>query len=211
MLSLLAAFFFIASNATAQVKVLNNNLGVGINSPTYKLHVNGTAKFERGYTDLIVDNRGQGGGGGEPTIRPTRADYGFLGTSDKYFFRTYTRSIYRTNEYSLSDKRVKKNIEQLNNPLKKLSLLKGYTYELDAKKHPFISEKETKNNRQIGFVAQELKEVFPEMVELDEELGYYVIKNYEQMFPVLVEAIKAQQEQIEALQTQVKALTGTRK
>jgi len=159
-----------------------------------------------------MDSRGQGGGGGEPTIRPSRADYGFLGTSDRYFFKTYTRAIYRSNEYSLSDKNVKKNIQQLDNPLKKLALLKGYTYELDASKHPFISEKEAKKGeRQMGFMAQELKEVFPDMVEFDEELGYLLVKNYEQMLPVLVEAINAQQTQIEALKAQLKTLAPARK
>jgi len=41
------------------------------------------------------------------------------------------------------------------------------------------------------------------MVEFDEELGYYLIKNYEQMFPILVEAINEQQKQIDRLKESV--------
>jgi len=200
-----------ATEVNAQVKVTNNNFGIGT-SPSYKLHVNGKVKIEQGYTDFLIDNRGQGSKGGEPTLRPTRPDFGFLGTADKYFYKTYTNKIYRTNEYSLSDKRVKKNIVQLGSPLQKLSSIKGYVYELDENKHPFLSEKQSSAQKkpgaekQIGFIAQELKEVFPEMVEFDEELGYFLIKNYEQMFPVLVEAINEQQKQIEAFTSQIKAL-----
>ena len=54
-------------------------------------------------------------------------------------------------------------------------------------------------------------EVIPEMVVLDENTGFYVIKNYEQMFPVIIEAMKEQQAQIEELKkgggtTEVEAL-----
>lgn len=195
---------FSGTDLKAQIKVIGNKVGVGINNPVHKLEVNGTFKVERGYTDLIIDSQGQGSGGGEPTLRPNRPDYGFLGTPSRYFFKTYTKSIYRKNEYTLSDKRVKMNIEKLNDPLQKLTLLNGYSYQLDATKHPFASAKTAKTSKkgeqQMGFMAQELQEVFPDMVEYDEELGYLVVKNYEQLFPVIVEAIKAQQKRIEKLE-----------
>jgi len=79
-------------------------------------------------------------------------------------------------------------------------MLNGYSFQLDATKHPFASAKMAKKGeQQMGFMAQELQEVFPDMVEYDEELGYLVVKNYEQLLPVIVEAIKAQQKQIDAL------------
>jgi len=52
-------------------------------------------------------------------------------------------------------------------------------------------------------MAQELQEVFPDMVEYDEELGYLVVRNYEQLLPVIIEAIKMQQKQIEILESSV--------
>jgi hypothetical protein len=51
---------------------------------------------------------------------------------------------------------------------------------------------------QRGFIAQEIEAVFPEWVKEDED-GYKTI-NMTEVIPVLVEAIKEQQKQIEALQ-----------
>jgi len=42
----------------------------------------------------------------------------------------------------------------------------------------------------IGFIAQELKEILPELVDFDDKSGYYSIQNYHQMLPILTEAIK---------------------
>jgi len=202
-LSTLVVLVFFSLQTYAQVNVVNNRLGIGITSPTEKLHVNGYAKFEMGSTDLYFDLSGSGGGGGEPTIRPSRAYYGFLGTSSNFFWRTYTYGIYRNSEFFLSDRRVKKNIVEMDNALDKLMQLQGYTYELNPETHPFMSKEKSDKETQMGFVAQELQEVFPEMIVYDEELGYYVVKNVEQLLPVLVEAIKEQQAQIDELKAQI--------
>ena len=50
-------------------------------------------------------------------------------------------------------------------------------------------EKESKN--EIGFLAQELKDVFPEIVFLDSTNNLYSV-NYSRLIPVLVEAMKEQ-------------------
>lgn len=50
---------------------------------------------------------------------------------------------------------------------------------------------------QVGLLAQELEQVFPELVSTDKE-GYQAV-NYAQLAPVLREVIKEQQAQIEAL------------
>jgi uncharacterized protein YlxW (UPF0749 family) len=47
--------------------------------------------------------------------------------------------------------------------------------------------------KQLGFVAQEIKEVLPEVVSQDSN-GYYSIA-YSKVIPVLVEAIKDQQQE----------------
>jgi hypothetical protein len=78
-------------------------------------------------------------------------------------------------------------------------MLKGYSYSLnrsslhDPVKSNNMTGEATKN---IGFIAQDLMEVIPEMVVLDPETGLYMVRNYEQLFPVVVEAIKEQQDLI---------------
>jgi|GEM_PF-2854172 len=50
----------------------------------------------------------------------------------------------------------------------------------------------------LGFIAQEVKEIVPEAVEYDDETGLYSM-SYTALIPILVEAIKEQQKQIDAL------------
>ena len=61
---------------------------------------------------------------------------------------------------------------------------------------------------QVGVLAQELEQVLPELVNTGSD-GYKAV-NYAQLTPVLIEAIKEQQQQIEALKVQNAALqTGS--
>ena len=74
--------------------------------------------------------------------------------------------------------------------------------------------------RQFGFVAQELEDVFPELVidavhpgkadpetgeEIGEEIHYKGVK-YVEMIPILLKAIQEQQEEIEELKKMVQEL-----
>lgn len=174
----------------------SGRIGLGTSSPSEKLHVKGKVVFEPGigiyeiykiHVD-VFDN--------EPAIRPTHSNWGYLGSSANYWYRTYTNEIYRTNEYSLSDVMAKKNIQALGSSLDKILELNGYSYSLDKSFYQ-DSGKSGKNNdedtRNLGFIAQELMKIIPEMVVLDPETGLYMIRNYEQLFPVIVEAIKEQQ------------------
>jgi hypothetical protein len=56
----------------------------------------------------------------------------------------------------------------------------------------------------IGLIAQEVKEVIPELVVEDEE-GILGI-NYIELIPILIQSIKEQQEQIDALKSEIKLL-----
>ena len=52
----------------------------------------------------------------------------------------------------------------------------------------------------IGFIAQELEIIYPELVKTGSN-GYKSV-DYSKLTPILVEAIKAQQAQIDALKTE---------
>ena len=60
------------------------------------------------------------------------------------------------------------------------------------------------DERQIGFSAQEVEKLFPEVVTTDAN-GYKSV-DYGRLTPVLVEAIKEQQKQIDAQQQQIDEL-----
>jgi len=117
-----------------------------------------------------------------------------IGSSDKYWQRTYTRHIYRNNEYSLSDRRVKRNIKDLDSSLDKIMALRGVKYEINTDTHPFYKDRELEKGEELpvnlGFIAQELQEVIPEMVAPGDQDKFYAIRNYEQMLPVIVAAVQ---------------------
>jgi hypothetical protein len=98
-----------------------------------------------------------------------------------------------------SDARFKTNIKTVDRALDKIMKLNGVSYEF--KESEFKSRGFAKGLN-IGFLAQDVKKVLPELVKEDEE-GYYAVI-YDGMIPVLVEAIKEQQLQIENLQSQLK-------
>ena len=100
-----------------------------------------------------------------------------------------------------SDNRYKKNITPLPDALKNVLQLQGVNYNWKIKEFP---EKQFTDTRQIGFIAQELEKIYPEMVFTDEK-GYKSV-DYSRLTPVLVEAIKEQQKLIETLQTGNKSL-----
>ena len=117
-----------------------------------------------------------------------------------------------------SDKRLKKNIEILKDPLEKIKSLSGFTYDwsLDkCKKAGFIPSDE----RQIGVFAQDVQNVIPEAVKpapfdikdgISKSGENYLTVQYEKIVPLLIESIKEQQKQIEDLQGQLNELKSIR-
>jgi hypothetical protein len=59
--------------------------------------------------------------------------------------------------------------------------------------------------QRIGFIAQEVEKVIPELVFTNEVDGYMGV-NYAEMTAVLVEAIKEQQQLIETLKAELEAI-----
>ena len=96
-----------------------------------------------------------------------------------------------------SDETLKKNIEPLSSSLEKVMLLQGVSYDWKVDEYP---EKGFTKNRQIGFIAQDVEKVFPELVQTDNN-GYKAVY-YTQMVPVLLEAMKEQQKEISELKKQ---------
>lgn len=60
-----------------------------------------------------------------------------------------------------------------------------------------LTNSNTKSRTRLGFLAQDVQVLFPELVEEDNE-GYKYV-DYVGLIPVLVESVKEQQEQIDEL------------
>jgi hypothetical protein len=92
-----------------------------------------------------------------------------------------------------SDARLKSNIMSLGSTLAKLMKIDGKTYTL----------KSNKKENKIGLLAQEIEEVFPELVKEGEDKDGTLSVNYQGLIPVLINAIKEQQEELNGIRKSV--------
>jgi hypothetical protein len=107
------------------------------------------------------------------------------------------------NYQNLSDARFKQKISPFDNALNAILGLRGVTFEWKPTDSMNFSE-----GRQIGFIAQEVEKVLPELVMTDQN-GVKSVA-YANVVPVLVEAIKTQQKKIEALEKQTAEIAEIR-
>lgn len=100
----------------------------------------------------------------------------------------------------ISDEKVKTNIKNLNSSLDKVLNLRGVSY--NWKKD--VANRNFDDFKQIGFIAQEVEKVLPEVVGKDENGNYAM--NYQAIIPVLAEAIKEQNAVISELKAKIEIL-----
>ena len=142
----------------------------------------------------------------------TSATYN-LGTYLKQWNQVYGKNGYFTSGLSVtgaitatgnitafhsSDERLKENIINLDGSLAKVLKLRGTRFdwkEGNKEVHPF-------EGNDIGFIAQEVKEILPEVVG-EMNGGYYGVK-YEKLTPILVEAIKELSKKVDILEQKLK-------
>ena len=89
-----------------------------------------------------------------------------------------------------SDARLKANIISLGATLSKLLQIDGKTYTM---------KKDANHKKKIGLLAQDIEKVFPELVTETNDIKSV---NYQGLVPVLINAMKEQQEEIERLKKQ---------
>jgi len=107
----------------------------------------------------------------------------------------FTGNITAVSVNQTSDKRLKKNITTLTSGLAMVNRLRGVRYNW---------KDESKPEAKIGFIAQEVEEVLPELV-ITKEDGFKAV-NYAEMTAVLVEAVKELTAQVEALKAENNSL-----
>jgi hypothetical protein len=154
------------------------------------------------------------GYGSYTMLNPQAANLAMLGDYGLPYYWVQATYMFRTYEYALSDSRVKKDIRPIAYGLDTVLKLRGVEYHMNPDVHPFLRQNRTAerdakaSHLEMGFIAQDLKEVLPEMVEYDEKLGFWTVRNYEQLLPVFAKAIQEQQAMITSLRAEVAALKG---
>ena len=107
-----------------------------------------------------------------------------------------------------SDRRFKTNIRPVENALAKVKALQGVYFNWNQKDFP---EKDFGTQNELGFIAQEVEQIVPEIVVKEQSKEEYRSVKYDKLVALLVEAMKEQQKQIEQLQIKVKQLSKKRK
>lgn len=115
-----------------------------------------------------------------------------------------------------SDKRLKTNVVKIPNPLEKLKSIDGvyFNWNETAK---ILNNKDT-NRREVGFLAQDVQSVLPEIVGIapfdndgngNSKSGEtYLTIQYEKIVPLLVESIKELKSEIDDLKLEIMKLRG---
>lgn len=111
-----------------------------------------------------------------------------------------------TGVYASSDKKLKTNIMPLTNALDKLKLLKPSSYNFRIDEYKFLN---LPKGSQMGLIAQDLEQVFPELVKVttgnknmkdpNSILTNFKSVNYIGLIPILIAGMQEQQNEIESL------------
>jgi len=94
--------------------------------------------------------------------------------------------------FASSDRRLKTNIETIDSALDKVTQISGVKYNWNE-----LAEGKDITKRQVGVIAQEIKDVLPEAVT-ERDNGYLAVQ-YERLVPLLIEAIKELKEEVQSL------------
>jgi trimeric autotransporter adhesin len=155
--------------------------------------------YSKGWGDFYIDG----------TTGNTTIGYGSPNTTYKL---DVNGSVRATAFVTLSDKRFKKDIEQIASPLQLIKQLNGVTYNFrddiyapqpEGSEEPRLLMNFPKE-KQMGFIAQDVEKVLPEVVSTDGN-GYKGVL-YQNIVPLLIEGIKEQQGQIAQMSQKMEEL-----
>ena len=208
----------VSTHSNAQLKIgTNGNVRLGTETPlsTYKFYVNNQDKSFFGgeitfnphnhYTVLQIKDTDYDCG-----LEPALNVSCNLGSSSHQFSKIYGYQIYQNIALVYSDKKLKTNFKNIDTPLDKIVKLKGLKYDyktefIDTITNERIkSEIKSKNKNRIGLIAQDVLNIIPEAVVYDSVIETYFLE-YNAFIPVIIEAMKEQQSQIEELEAIIKS------
>ena len=103
-----------------------------------------------------------------------------------------------------SDVRLKQGIETLTGVMDKLLQIEVKEYNWNEKLHNYEELKEKDKLHSIGIIAQELKQIYPELVYRRTD-GYLSI-SYQKLNAILIQGVKEQQEMINEIDSDINYL-----
>ncbi|MFZ3136590.1 MAG: tail fiber domain-containing protein [Thermodesulfovibrionales bacterium] len=139
-----------------------------------------------------------------------------IGITDPGTYKLYVSgSAYATSGWFTSDKKFKKDVTPIESALSKVLQINGVSFNWDIKGY---EEKGFSEGRHYGVIAQEIEKVLPEVVKTvrfkpkgkeeieivpEEEKVEEKAVAYTELIPILIEAIKEQQKEIDGLKAEM--------
>lgn len=113
----------------------------------------------------------------------------------------------------IDERELKVNVNEIANSAAKLTMLKPVTFQYDLKKYPGLK---LSGEKQYGFLASDVKTQFPDFVyesatsvaagKNNSRIVKYEEVQYDKLIPLLVQALKEQQEEINDLKRAIKEI-----
>lgn len=216
----LTSLLFIYSPSHAQIKVTPSGdfaIGQNYTSSGFKTEINGERKIALGLTTRHEE--GWGWASISDAINPYTKHWivsqnGYNTAHNFYVYTTgdvYTASSIRAKGdvtakgkvraksfFSLSDASIKENIQPINNSSELIDALNPVYYDY-IELYASHEEEEEETLPQIGFIAQEIQEILPQLIDKDDSTGLLRV-NYQGIIPLLVKHAQEQNERIELLE-----------
>ena len=172
---------------------------VGGSFPSFSSSNNGQVlKVLNGALSWATDEEGSSSStsaGGASTQIQYNNNGNFAGSANLTFDGTNLSCKGDVTAYASSDERLKNNVSNISSSVEKIKQINGVHFEWSEKQS-------VHTGKDVGVIAQEVQKVLPEVVA-EREDGYLAVK-YEKIIPLLIEAIKDQQKEIEELKSKIK-------
>jgi hypothetical protein len=181
----------------------SGNIGIGKDPASNKVEINGTTKiYNSSVSSLLITTSGGWYG---PSIEPTGHNVCNLGQSNHGFRHLYVQTVTIT-----SDIRHKENIRNIDGALDLVLKLNAIKYDIKKEKYTDAYNLGSKDMERIeesrknllGFSAQEVEKIIPEVVSYDDSTDIYGI-DYIRLVPILAQAIKEQNAKIVELEARL--------
>jgi len=195
--------FVVSTSVIAQIKINSTTgyIGIGTSSPQNNVDIYNNVRFFSSSTSGIMLSYN----GTSPIFVPLTNNTGYLGYY-QWWYNANITNIYYVNLSKISDARLKENISELSgsNSLEKIKKIKCIKF--DYKPGFLNSTKDSLNKcnssysvkNQLGFLGQQLDSIVPEAVTFDSLRQVFGVK-YDNLVPLVIAAIKQQQQQIDSL------------
>ncbi|WP_157558274.1 tail fiber domain-containing protein [Microscilla marina] len=188
-------------NAKKMVMMANGNVGIGTTSPQHRLDIDSNTNEILRLDGLYASGNAPatkvsfGGAGtryGAVWWVPGLNEFQFTQSTNNwfggagYYASIRGNAIYSNSTQLTSDIRFKKDIMPITHEvIAKLGQLQGNTYQWRTEE---FKNRDFAEGTQLGFIAQEMQEVYPELVNEDHQGDLSI--NYTGLIPVLTEALK---------------------